>query len=335
MKFLKAIGLWILLTFFFSLANHSYEPSEVLIQGINAALFTIGFYFSYRFLVLPFLYTRRTVRFIACYLLVIVTLSAISMVTVYRVYVYQDKKFFVENYWSDPVFFTSNFILVLLVTSTLVSIRVTRDKMRTQAQLENMEKEKINAELGFLKAQMNPHFLFNSLNNILFQIDKSNSVARETLLKFSAMLRYQLYDCATEQVEIEQEVSYIRNYFEIQSLRRSDKYCCQLSVSETVRNFKIAPLLLIPFIENAFKHISHHASGGNTILTRMECLDGKFIFSVANTCDHSKNISIHENKGIGLTNVKRRLDLIYQNRHTLEVKETESDFTVMLKLEID
>lgn len=334
MRIIRPILLWIILTFFFSLLNHSYEPSEVLIQAINSALFTTGFYFSYRFLVLPLLYGRKVWRFAVFYFIMILLLSAVSMVSIYEVYVYENNKFFVDSYWSDPVFFTSNFMLILLATSTLLSARVIRDKLRTQLQLENLEKEKITAELEFLKAQINPHFLFNSLNNILFQIDKTNHTARETLLKFSEMLRYLLYECSADLVPVEKEIQYIRNYIEIQSMRKSDRYRCHLTVSDSVKKILLAPLLLIPFIENAFKHISHHPARENTIRIGMDFRDEELIFTVVNDKDDSKKTEVNENKGIGLANVKRRLDLLYPDSHTLEVESNENEFSVSLRMKV-
>jgi len=334
MRILKFIGLWLALTFIFSLVNSSYNKYEVLIQAINSFLFTVGFYFSYQFLAKPFLYKGQTAKFIAGYILVIACISVISIFSVYGVYVLEKNKFFVDNYWNEPVFFTSNFVLMLLSTSTLLSFRFLKDRMDTQLKLENVEKEKISTELGFLKAQINPHFLFNSLNNILFQIDKSNNTARETLLKFSEMLRYQLYDCSSDLVEIEKELQYIRNYIEIQMLRKTDKYSCNLSVSENVKDFRIAPLLLIPFIENAFKHVSNHASRKNLIEINMDYRSGKFIFSVVNDKDNMTTTAINENKGIGLANVKRRLDLLYENDYHLELSNTENQFKVNLEINV-
>ncbi len=334
MRVIRPLLLWIVLTFFFSLLNHSYEPSEVLIQAINSALFATGFYFSYSFLVLPLLYSRKVLRFSIFYFLTILLLSAVSMVSIYEVYVYENNKFFVDSYWSDPVFFTSNFMLILLATSTLLSVRVIRDKMRTQLQLENLEKEKITAELDFLKAQINPHFLFNSLNNILFQIDKTNHTARETLLKFSEMLRYQLYECNADLVTVEKEIQYIRNYIEIQSMRKSDRYRCHLTVSDSVKKILLAPLLLIPFIENAFKHISHHPSRENTIRIGLDYRKEELIFTVVNDKDDSAKTEVNENKGIGLANVKRRLDLLYPGQHSLEVGATETEFSIRLTMKV-
>lgn len=334
MRIVKFISLWLALTLLFSLFNSSFVLSEVSVQAINSLLFTVGFYFSYHFLALPLLYKGKIAKFALLYLLVIACLSMISIVSVYEVYVFAKKKFFVDNYWNEPVFFTSNLLLMLLVTSSLLSFQFLKDKMKTQTLLENLEKEKISTELSFLKAQINPHFLFNSLNNILFQIDKSNRDARETLLKFSEMLRYQLYECSSELIEIEKELQYINNYIGIQMLRKTERYNCNLSVSESVKNFRIAPLLLAPFIENAFKHISNHADGKNSIVINMDYMEEQFIFSVINDTDSIISTTINENKGIGLSNVKRRLDLLYENKYSLEIIPAENQFRITLKMQV-
>ncbi len=257
------------------------------------------------------------------------------MVTVYQVYVLEGNKFYTETYWKEPVFYSSNFMLILLSTSTLLSFRMLKDKLKTQNLLERTEKEKVRTELDFLKAQINPHFLFNSLNNILFQIDKENTVARETLLKFSDMLRYQLYDCGVDYISIEKELQYIRNYIQLQMIRKSDKYACTLHINDYVNSFQIAPLLLIPFIENAFKHISNSSLNKNTIEINMHLRGNKFIFQVDNDRDSGRPVNIGENKGIGLTNVKRRLDLLYPGRHNLKIMETDSKYQVLLELVIE
>ncbi|MFZ7114693.1 MAG: sensor histidine kinase [Bacteroidota bacterium] len=335
MRVAKFFFLWLVLTVLFCFFNTSFKFYPVLIQALNSGLFTIGFYFSYHVLIKQFFYKGHQVVFGVLYFLVIATLSVISIFGSYQIYVWQKNKFFVDNYWNEPVFFTSNFVLVLLVTSTLLSFQFLRDKMKVQTELENLEKEKLSAELNFLKAQINPHFLFNSLNNILFKIDKSNQEARETLLKFSEMLRYQLYECGSDQVEIEKEVQYIRNYIEIQMMRKNDRYSCELTVTEDVNRFHIAPLLLAPFIENAFKHISNHGSGKNSIRILMDYKDEKFIFYISNDKDSHLVSEFSESNGIGLANVKRRLALLYPQKHELEIINTDISFSVEMKMNVE
>ncbi|CAN5369086.1 histidine kinase [soil metagenome] len=334
MYLLRFLLLWIILTVCFCLFNSSFEKYAILIQATNSLLFTSGFYFSYEFLIKRLLYKGKVAQFIVSYLLAIVCLSIISLVLVYQIYILQENKFYVENYWKEPVFLTSNLLLILLVTSTLLSFRFFRDKMETQLLFENLEKEKISTELSFLKAQINPHFLFNSLNSILFQIDKSNKDARDTLLKFSEMLRYQLYECNDNEIEIEKEIRYLRNYIGIQLLRKSKQYNCEVTISDSVKNFKIAPLMLIPFIENAFKYVSHHTDRINHISITMDYHKNEFHFNCTNDREQKIAEQVIENKGIGLLNLKRRLQLLYENRHELIIAENDYEFSISLKVNI-
>jgi LytS/YehU family sensor histidine kinase len=123
--------------------------------------------------------------------------------------------------------------------------------------VELLEKERVQSELDYLKAQINPHALFNSLNTIYGHIDKNNTVARNILLQFSELLRYQLYDCAVEKVSLEKEIEYVKNYVAFHRLRKDEKLVVSLDIGTIQPGLKIAPLLLIVLIENAFKFASN------------------------------------------------------------------------------
>ncbi|MEJ7585936.1 MAG: histidine kinase [Ferruginibacter sp.] len=140
-----------------------------------------------------------------------------------------------------------------------------------QQRVAEIAKEKAEAELNFLKSQINPHFLFNSLNSVYFLIDKNNPDARNALGKFSDMLRYQLYEMNGDQIPVEKEIRYLNDYVDLQKLRKDDQYVLSFKYSPEVKGFKIEPLLLVPFVENAFKHLSHY----NYVNTRD---DGGFVF---------------------------------------------------------
>lgn len=334
MRILRIFGVWLGLVVFFVLVNNRFDTLSILIQTLNGTLFVIGFYFSYTYLVKPLLYKKRTALFVLLYLLTIGVLSAISIFGNYGLYIWGKQTFLVKHYFDEIAYLTSNFLLLFAIISALLGFRFLRDTMKTRLQLENLEKEKISTELDFLKAQINPHFLFNSLNNIMFQIDRTNTEARDTLLTFSEMLRYQLYECNSELIEIERELQYIRNYVDIQMLRRSEKYTCHLVVADTVKNFQLAPLLLIPFIENAFKHVSSHPNRRNSITISMDYNDGRFDFTVSNDKENNLPTTVKEHGGIGLANVKRRLDLLYTKKHRLEIRDTEEQFIINLEMNV-
>src|SRR5687768_13498875 len=193
--------------------------------------------------------------------------------------------------------------------------------------------EKAETELKFLKSQINPHFLFNSLNSIYFLIDKQNTEARKTLLQFSDLLRYQLYDCNAETIEIEKEISYLKDYIRLQQLRRDNQYQVNVAINEDVRGFRIVPLLLIPFVENAFKHISHHTKEKNYVDVQLLRSNGTFTFLVENSREDQTKTS-EPPGGIGLKNVQRRLELLYADQYKLDILQNETTFRVALHLNV-
>ena len=156
------------------------------------------------------------------------------------------------------------------------------DYSKMQQRMAEMAKEKAETELNFLKSQINPHFLFNSLNSVYFLINKENPEAREALHKFSEMLRYQLYEMNGDKIPIEKEIHYLKDYVDLQHLRKDENYSVTFQCSPEVKGFLIEPLLLIPFVENAFKHISHHNDTMNTIRFTMSRSNGMFSFLVEN-----------------------------------------------------
>jgi LytS/YehU family sensor histidine kinase len=201
-----------------------------------------------------------------------------------------------------------------------------------QQRLVEMAREKAEAELSFLKSQINPHFLFNSLNSVYFLISRDNSEAREALHKFSDMLRYQLYEMNGDCIPIEKEIRYLKDYIDLQRLRKDENYVVEFYCEGQVKDFSIEPLLLIPFVENAFKHISHSAHQSNTVNVLMRMEKGDFYFQVENTKEKERTTEAHG--GIGLNNVRRRLELLYPGKHELSIINTDQKFRVDLRLTV-
>src|SRR5262245_10416958 len=162
--------------------------------------------------------------------------------------------------------FYDNVILHFLLVITWASFKLLIDYARSHRRLGTMAHVRAEAELNFLKSQINPHFLFNSLNSVYFLIDKENRYAREALHKFSDMLRYQLYECNGDKIPIEKEISYLRDYVALQRLRREPDDEVLFDCTESVKGFSIEPLLLMPFVENSFKHLSHFGNGRKNIV---------------------------------------------------------------------
>lgn len=225
-----------------------------------------------------------------------------------------------------------NFSIGLFYIAFTLALQLSKQWYRQQLLIQRIQTEKLQAELLYLKAQLNPHFLFNCINTIYFQIEKENEEARESLQKFSELLRYQLYECNEDAIPIEKETSYLRSYVDLQRLRKGFHNRITFESDPSAADFTIAPLLLLPFVENAFKHLSTHSEQENTIAINMCRENGSFLFRVTNSVNLlSGNDQV---PGIGLKNVRRRLDLLYGNRYKLDLVNDRSTFMVNLEIKL-
>lgn len=233
--------------------------------------------------------------------------------------------------WKGRVY--DNILPHFFLVTAGVAVKLVIDYVRLQRRIAEIAKEKAEAELNFLKSQINPHFIFNSLNTVHFLINKDNPEARAALQKFSDMLRYQLYEMNGQKIPLEKETAFLKDYIDLQQLRMDENYDVQLSLDSSVKGLSIEPLLLIPLVENAFKHLSHHADKKNFVHVNVGCENGGFCFKVEN----SKEDRLHKNEvagGIGLQNVKKRLELLYPGKYELNVGETADKYSVNLKIQL-
>jgi two-component system LytT family sensor kinase len=282
------------------------------------------------YLLIPrFLYRKKYVLFGLLFVIVVSTFSILKMYI--EVALLNWTSFSIWDRFKVRVY--DNVIPHFLLVSTGAAIKLLVDYAQAQRRLGELMKETAEAELNFLKSQINPHFLFNSLNTIYFLIAKQNAEARQTLLQFSGLLRYQLYDCNSHTIEIEKEVRYLEDYIRLQELRKDNQYEVGVHVGADVKGFRITPLLLVPFVENAFKHISHHADVRNYIQVALNRLNGTLTFVVENSKDDQQR-NTEPPGGIGLTNVKRRLELLYPGKHNLQISNTANIYKVELNLDL-
>ncbi|GAA4741558.1 sensor histidine kinase [Flavisolibacter ginsenosidimutans] len=224
----------------------------------------------------------------------------------------------------------NNFVTQAFLVLASIALKSAVDYIQLQKRMADVAKEKAEAELNFLKAQINPHFLFNSLNAVYFLIDKKNTEARDALHRFSEMLRYQLYECGGKRIAIEKEIHFLKDYVGLQQLRTGTNTAVQFCCEEDVAQFSIEPLLLIPFVENSFKHLSHFDDGKeNKVRINLSRQNGSMLFSVYNTTEEK---AVAESGGIGLDNVQKRLQLLYPDKHKLTVKKSDGWFGVELQL---
>ncbi len=198
--------------------------------------------------------------------------------------------------------------------------------MRKQAEVEHEKKE---AELAALKSQLNPHFLFNTLNNIYSLAVQNSPQTPSCIEKLAHILDYLLYRCSDKLVPLEQEIELLKNYFDLQKIRFGDRLVLK-AVYETERSYKIAPLLLLPIVENIFKHGVEQNSGRTDVIIILNSFNNTLTFSTENLY----NPVADESSGIGLRNLKRQLELIYPGKHNFEINKTDQSFITKLQLKL-
>ncbi len=193
-----------------------------------------------------------------------------------------------------------------------------------------LQQEKLEAELKFLKTQIHPHFLFNTLNNLYALTLKKSELAPTMVLKLSELINYMLYECRGEEVLLEKEIKFINNYVDIERLRYGDKLEVEIMVRGNAHGRTIAPLILLPFIENCFKHGASLELDQSWVKVDIEILPDRMLFKIENNKVASHGIQ--QSDGIGIANARRRLALIYPNRHELKILSGDETFLVILTI---
>ena len=245
---------------------------------------------------------------------------------------------FVAFYITGMGFRWREALLVNMVGSTLLFLYYTMIRNRIllknfveqSLQLEKVKVDQLETELKFLKSQYHPHFLFNALNTIYFQIDEENKDAKHSMEKLSDLLRYQIYNIEKE-VTMEQEISYLRSYIDFQQLRMSERLVLDVYFDPELKEQKIHPLLFQPLIENAFKYVR----GDYKIQLEMKLNGNHIQTEIKNSISKPQKTNDKKDERIGVENLKRRLDLLYPNKHSLEIKQAGSMFVVKLSISTD
>ena len=234
---------------------------------------------------------------------------------------------------SYPSFGISFPMIMLITVGTAVEMMLDWEKQKRER--EKIEKEKIATELMFLKSQINPHFLFNTLNSIYSLTLNRSQLASEAILILSDLMRYMIYEAKVEKIALSREIEYLENYISLQKLRISRKknVYIRFVVLGTVNSQLIAPMLLVTFVENAFKHGISYKEESYVHIT-VEILNGQLVLHVSNSqrSKENRNGQDLEHSGIGIANLSRRLDLIYPDKYKLDTQNNAESYNVKLEL---
>jgi sensor histidine kinase YesM len=221
------------------------------------------------------------------------------------------------------------FIFTLLISTTY---KIIYDRFKQESQAASLQRENLKTELSFLRSQISPHFLFNVLNNIVALVRLKSAELEPTVIKLSSLLQYMLYESDDEKVLLKNEVESLQNFIDLQKLRCSTKMNLQTHIDVKEDWHSIEPMLLIPFVENAFKH-GNGLSDNPEIRIDLSEANDELDFSVRNKYSGSDKVK-DKTSGIGLTNVKRRLGLLYPAKHQLQIDDSGGWYNVHLKLRL-
>lgn len=328
---------WIFLIAIFTLvATGGFTSSKgFLIHFINMSLFNVAIFYINLYLIIPLTLNKRKFFwwFFSCFIIA-VSFSFLKYGESFYMYNISDllitikgKHIEKSEFWSSIIsfFMTNGFFLFI---STIYKFTV--DWFFNEKEKSELEKQSLSAELAFLKSQINPHFLFNSLNNIYSLAYQKSDATPNAILKLSEIMRYMLYESNDNRVSVLKEITYLESYIELQKLRFKGEAYVKLEVEGQITNQVIVPLVLISFVENAFKH-GVATDPKNPIHINISVFKDKLMFTL-------HNIKNKQNKdqtgGIGMVNVKRRLDLTYPNQYKLSVENRETDYFCELYLNL-
>ena len=319
-------GAVLLLPFFFNGPDELYTQIGPLRCNFFtlANIFHIALFYFNAFYLYPRFLTRQKW---GLYMLWIVALIAAT----YHVKMLILTTWFRELALDEAAFaFTLFPIVFFLVVSTIY--RLVLDKINHERELSKREAQQLGTELKFLRSQVSPHFLFNILNNLVSMARHKSDLLEPALIKLSGLMRYMLYESAEKKVPLATEIAYLQDYIELQKLRFGDDVDIIVEMQCGDHSFEIEPMLLIPFVENAFKH--GVALVDKPFIRISLKLEGNILhFSVENKYgDHDQ--SADKASGIGLANVKARLKLLYPERHQLSINEHDKVFLVNLSLQL-
>jgi sensor histidine kinase YesM len=332
--------------------GNSFLVTYYTFAAINALIF----YTNYLFFVPALFFQKKRYRYYIAVLVLVFIFYFISDFANRQIYSYISKNGNSEQVIAPPldkqgrlqlpplsrrriVIAVPNAFTLGYISSSLfmlflsLGLRVLERQSKFEKMHEEMETAKLNAELALLKNQISPHFFFNTLNNIYSLSTINPDDSRTAILKLSKMMRYLLYDSEDGDTKLSNEIELMTNYIDLMKLRLEEHYNLRVKFPEEYEDFRLPPLLFIPFIENAFKHgVSFREDSFIDIF--LATSDNTIIFKSFNSISGSAAETGLESSGIGLNNVRKRLDLLFPGKHNLRLNKTGSTFEVLLKIQV-
>jgi two-component system, LytTR family, sensor kinase len=296
---------------------------------VNVFFYIVIYYINSEFLIPKYLIPNKLWVYLGSLIGVALVLTPIKVFVLYQKFINfpdaQDHLIASQSYY---------YLISLMTAGISTIVKISSDWLKQTQTQRDLETRTMQTELNFLKSQINPHFLFNTLNSLYALTLKKSDAAPEVVIKLSEMMRYMLYECNESEVPLYKEINYIRNYLDLERLRHKD-LDIKFEVEGTVGDLKVTPLIFIAFIENAFKHgASNHISAG-FVHIHIYIDGGELNLYVENSKPEKQPTQEHRRSGgIGLVNVRRRLAILYKGNYNLEVHDKPNTYGVNLWLKI-
>ncbi|HTD40739.1 MAG TPA: histidine kinase [Mucilaginibacter sp.] len=336
-------GVFGLIYFFQPLTYNITVPYQLWIkQSILLGLLVLAYYSNSFILVPRFLLKNKTSIY---FIIVIVIAAVIVLINIYadewlNIHQLMDAAFHKSgppkhHKGRDHGWDLAIIAITALVLGVSTSITAVQKWQKDKQEREELEKDKVTSELSFLKAQINPHFFFNTLNNIYALTQVDAEVAGKAIHQLSRMMRYLLYDTQQGHTMLSQELAFVKDYISLMRLRLTEVVKINFDEPTDLKDKPLAPMIFLPFVENAFKHgvsATQQSHIDIVVLQKDNLLD----LTVKNSIINDNSISLDTNSGIGLVNTRRRLDLLYPGKYKLEINElnTNNEYTVHLILDL-
>lgn len=313
--------------------DYSYSLKSNLVEfPLHMALAYFTLYF-----LMPRLIPKKIPLFV---FLVLASALAITLLRIIITYEFVTTEVFKESGRDEDLFgfnyIAAAFVGEMYVLGVASAIKIGIDYIKFRNKASALQKSQLETELAYLKSQIQPHFFFNTLNNLYsLTLDKSDK-APETVLKLSDLMSYVIYDSAKTYVKLESEIDHIRTYIDLERLRYGDRLIVNISVEGNIENIKVPPLLFIPYIENAFKHGGSSLEKSIPIAICFKAQSSELTFVCKNNISQQeevhKQLLVQSHHGIGLKNTERRLNLRYGKKYNLQVNDNKGVFEVNLKI---
>lgn len=273
-----------------------------------------------------YIYTKKYLQFSIYFIVIAMAMMFMEEFVLEQIY-FPDTR-------GQRFFALGNLLSMLPIIGILSGFKFAWDALGKQKEVEELKDTIKESELQFLKSQINPHFLFNNLNNLYAHAIENSPQTPTIILELSAVMRYMLYDCQAKYVSLSKEIEHLSNFINLNNLQIEGRGKVNFEMPKITQDHRIAPLILIVFVENAFKHSSSSQTENIEISIELEVKQGQLHFTCANSyMDQTNTQDI--NSGIGLENVKKRLQLLYPEAHTLDIIKSKNEYQVKLKVDLN